>query len=155
MYPTYSGISNKEVERNSSVLDIFQRKQLVTVRMNQIQSQLVLGTKTVLSSDHVHTANLRWTLHDIGDSRLVTFTFGTPRIRRSRMTQEPEGSECSAKARRRYESPSRWLKNDGEKKFRSLSTASILELMLLLVHLELAVHPSTKVPREPILTTGK
>ena len=34
--------------------DFFQWKQLATVRMNQIQSQLVLGTKTVLSSDHVH-----------------------------------------------------------------------------------------------------
>ena len=76
----------------------------------------------------------------------------------TRMTREPEGSECSAKARRRYESPSRWLKNDGEKIFphfaRSLSPASILELVLLLVHLELAVQ-STKVPREPILTTEK
>ena len=30
-------------------------KQLVTVRMNQVQSQLVLGTKTVLISDHVHS----------------------------------------------------------------------------------------------------
>ena len=47
--------------KGSSVLDFFQRKQLVTVRMNQIQSQLVLGTKTVLSSDHVHAANLRRT----------------------------------------------------------------------------------------------
>ena len=37
--------------KGSSVLDFFQ---LVTVRMNQIQSQLVLGTKTVHSSDHVH-----------------------------------------------------------------------------------------------------
>ena len=47
--------------KGSSVLDFFQRKQLVTVRMNQMQSQLVLGTKTVLSSDHVHAANLRRT----------------------------------------------------------------------------------------------
>ena len=76
--------------KGSSVLDFFQRKQLVTVRMDQIQSQLVLGTKTVFSSDHVHgesSSNLT--------SHIYLFT---SRIRRSRMTREPKGSECSAKA---------------------------------------------------------
>ena len=66
------------------------------------------------------------------------------------MTREPESSECSAKARRRYE---RWLKNDGEKKFlRGVSPQH--RSVLLLVNLKLAVQ-SMKVPREPILTTEK
>ena len=49
--------------KGRSVLDFFQRKQLVTVRMNQIQSQLVLGTKTGFSVQTTCTANLRRTWH--------------------------------------------------------------------------------------------
>ena len=63
VYPTYSGISNKEVERKLSA-GLFPTE---TACDSQIQSQLVLGTKTVLSSDHVHgesSSDLTLVIHD-------------------------------------------------------------------------------------------
>ena len=88
--PTYIvGNSSSPVEAHCWTFS--NGKQLVTVRMNQIQSQLVLGTKRVLTSDYgTCTANL------------LTFTtshtyLSTSRVRRSRTTRKPERSECSTK----------------------------------------------------------
>ena len=53
--PTYSvGNSRSSKLKRSSLLDFSNGKQIVTVKMNQTKSQLVLRTKTVLNSDHVH-----------------------------------------------------------------------------------------------------
>ena len=77
--PTYSVGTSSSKLNEAQCWTSSNGKQLVTVRMNHIQSQLLLGTKPVLNSDHVHGESSSDV--DVGDSRLAT-----SRVRCSRMT---------------------------------------------------------------------